>query len=166
MPEADIFAMLTADHRRVEGLFEQFQQSADPEVALKICEELTIHATLEEELVYPILATKVEGGHGLALEARHEHQEAKQLVSRIEGGALAGEDVSALVQELQQAFQHHVEEEEREIFPLMNRGADPQVSVAGPDMERRRAQLQEQMAGAREVGGSPSSVSPKPPAVT
>ncbi len=166
MSESDVFAMLTADHRRAEDLFQQFQQTSDPQVALKICQELTIHATLEEELLYPVLATKVEGGYGLAQEARHEHQEAKQLVSRIEAGALEGSDVSELVSELQQAVQHHVEEEEREIFPMVRTGAAAVVEKLGADMAQRKEQLQAQMAEADEHGLSPSSVSPKPPAVT
>jgi len=166
MSKSDILAMLSDDHRRVEGLFQQFQQSSDPEVALDICAELTIHATLEEELVYPTLGTKVEGGHGYAMAARHEHQEAKQLISRIEGGALEGQDVSPLVQELQEAMQHHVEEEESQVFPLIEQGAAAVLEKLGPDYVKRKQQLQEQMAEARSVGGSPSSVSPKPPAVT
>jgi iron-sulfur cluster repair protein YtfE (RIC family) len=166
MSESDVLAMLTADHRRVEDLFARFEQSADPEVALEICRELTVHATLEEELVYPVLATKVEGGHGRAMESRHEHQEAKQLISRIEAGAAGGDDVSSLVGELQQAMQHHVEEEEREIFPMIRTGAAAVVKELGDDMVHRKEELQGQMAEAREHGLSPSSVSPKPPAVT
>lgn len=69
MPEA--FAILNDDHRKVEGLFKQYEQTNDPDIALEICNELTVHAMLEEELVYPVVATKV-GSH-YAEDARQEH---------------------------------------------------------------------------------------------
>ena len=55
----DPFSILIEDHREVERLFQQFAQTNDPEVAVQICDELTVHAMVEEELVYPLLATKV-----------------------------------------------------------------------------------------------------------
>src|SRR5947199_70842 len=115
MPDA--FSILIQDHREVEQLFQQFAQTDNPGIAVKICDELTVHAMLEEELVYPILAVKV--GHRYAQEARQEHDEAKSLISQIEQGLRSGDDVSPLVKELQQSVQHHVEEEERELFPKL-----------------------------------------------
>ena len=117
----DVFALLEQDHRTVKSLFDQFAQSGDPETALAICEELTIHALLEEELVYPVLATKVQGQ--MAQEARREHDEAKSIISQIESGIGRGEDVSALVQQLQQDVRHHVQEEEQEVFPKLAQAA-------------------------------------------
>jgi hemerythrin superfamily protein len=158
MPDA--FAMLKDDHRTVEQLFSQFQQSQDPAVALQICDELTVHAMLEEELVYPILATKV--ATGLASEARHEHQEAKQLVSQIEAGLNSGSDVSGLVQQLQESVAHHVEEEERELFPKMQEAVPGLVDYLGADLATRKTELQAQVAEARDLGQSSAVVANKP----
>ena len=156
----DVFAQLMDDHRTVESLFSQFEQSQDPAVAMQICDELTIHAMLEEELVYPVLATKV--GTGLASEARHEHQEAKQLVSQIEAGASAGNDVSGLVQQLKESVSHHVEEEENELFPKMRDAVPRLIDEMGDEVQARKVQLQEQVAQARSLGQSTSVVSNKP----
>ncbi|MGH9281129.1 MAG: hemerythrin domain-containing protein [Acidimicrobiales bacterium] len=152
---ADPFAPLKADHRKVEGLFSQFEQTNEPDIARQICDELTVHAMVEEELVYPLLATKV--GHSDSEEARAEHEEAKGLISQIEQGLRSQSDVSSLVKELQQAVQHHVEEEEREIFPKMMEAVPKLTEVLGPDVEARRAQLVERMDSARDAN-QPSTV--------
>jgi hemerythrin superfamily protein len=150
MPGPDVFALLTHDHREVEQLFQQFEQSNDPQVARTICDELTVHSLVEEELVYPVLATKVNPGH--AREARHEHEEAKQLIEQIDT-ALAGDgDVASLVSQLQQAVQHHVEEEESEVFPEMRERQPALVEAMGADVAERKKTLQAQVAEARSLG--------------
>ena len=150
MPGPDVFALLTEDHREVEQLFQQFQQSNDPEVARKICDELTVHAMVEEELIYPLLATKVNPGH--AREARHEHEEAKQLIEQIDSALADGGDVSSLVSQLQQSVQHHVQEEESEIFPEMRERQPALTEAMGQDVVERKKTLKEQVAEARSLG--------------
>ena len=156
----DVFALLSQDHREVESLFDQFEQTSDPDVALAICEELTIHALVEEELVYPVLTTKA-GEAKMADEARREHDEAKTLISRIESGIGRGEDVSSLVRQLKEDVQHHVQEEEGEIFPRMRSNAAGIVEAMGPDVVERKEQLQAAMAEARGSSQPPSSVGNK-----
>lgn len=157
MPDA--FELLSADHRAVEGLFQQFSGSQDPAVAQKICDELTIHCVLEEELVYPLLASKV--GTPIADEARHEHAEAKQLITQIEAGVSAGDDVAALVQQLEGAIQHHVQEEESEIFPAMREKLPTMVGEMGDDVVSRKQELVEQMDEIRSQGLSAAVVGHK-----
>lgn len=156
----DVFALLMDDHRTVEGLFSQFEQSQDPGVAMQICDELTVHALVEEELVYPILATKV--GTGLASEARHEHQEAKQLVSQIEAGVSAGNDVSDLVRQLKESVNHHVQEEENELFPKMQQAVPGLIEELGADVVERKQTLQAQVAQARSLDQGTGAVAQKP----
>ncbi len=156
---SDVFALLEQDHRSVETLFDQFEQSADADVALTICQELTIHALLEEELVYPVLASKV--AHHLANEAREEHDQAKLLISQIESGVGRGEDVSALVGQLRQDVQHHVQEEETEVFPRMRESLPTVVESMGEDVVQRKEVLQSQMQEALSSGQPPSSVGNK-----
>ena len=155
----DVFALLSADHRKVEGLFQQFSGSSDPAVAQQICDELTIHSVIEEELVYPLLASKV--GAALADEARHEHGEAKALIAQVEAGLRTGDDVRDLVKQLQQAVQHHVQEEESEIFPTMREKLPTLTGEMGDDVVRRKEQLQEQMAEVRSQGQSAAVVGHK-----
>jgi hemerythrin superfamily protein len=150
MPGPDVFAVLTEDHREVEGLFQQFQQANDPEVARKICDELTVHALVEEELVYPFLATKVDPGQ--AREARHEHEEAKELINQIDAALANGGDIGGLMSQLQQSVQHHVQEEESEIFPKMRERQPDIVAAMGPDVVERKKTLQAQVAETRSLG--------------
>jgi hemerythrin superfamily protein len=150
MPGPDVFALLTEDHREVEQLFQQFQQSNDPEVARKICDELTVHAMVEEELIYPLLATKVNPGH--AREARHEHEEAKQLIEQIDSALADGGDVGPLMSQLQQSVQHHVQEEESEIIPEMRERQPALTEAMGQDVVERKKTLKEQVAEARSLG--------------
>lgn len=157
---SDGFAMLIEDHRKVDRLFQEFEQSGDYALARKICEELTMHATLEEELIYPLYRSKVETAG--ADEARREHQEAKDIIARI--GSLGDDDdqLRAAVQELKQAVQHHVEEEENELFPQMQATLPGIVNVLGADLEERRQQLLDNFADDREINLPASAMGAKP----
>jgi hemerythrin superfamily protein len=156
MPDA--FTQLEEDHRKVEGLFDRFAQSGDTDTALTICRELTIHAMLEEELVYPTLASNITTS--LADEARREHNEAKTLISQIESGIGRGEDVSALVEQLRQGVQHHVQEEETEIFPRLRETLPEMVSEMGEEIAQRKETLQAKAEG-MSPSQAPSSVANK-----
>ncbi|MGH9223695.1 MAG: hemerythrin domain-containing protein [Acidimicrobiales bacterium] len=157
----DVFTILTNDHRRVESLFSQFEQGGDPEVAQQICDELTVHAMVEEELVYPVLASKA-GYQGLAQEARREHDEARQLVEQIDAGASRGDDVSGLARQLKESIQHHVQVEESELFPKLGEKVPALVEHMGDDVLERKKALEAQVREARSLG-MPSRVVPARP---
>ena len=78
----DFVTLLTEDHRRVEQLFKQFDETGDPQVAEQIFLELSVHAQIEEELIYGLYSAKVDNAG--AAEARAEHQEAKDLILALE----------------------------------------------------------------------------------
>lgn len=136
----DAIDLLDADHQRVETLFRDFL-SAGTDAATKadlaqiICMELTLHAALEEELFYPAFG-QATGDDKLVQEAREEHEQAKQLMARIE----AGGDLDALVSELQRTVQHHVMEERLQIFPKA-RSAGLDLAGMATRLEARKAQL-------------------------
>lgn len=157
---SDAFAMLIEDHRKVDRLFQEFEQSGDYAVAKRICEELTMHATLEEELIYPLYRSKVETAG--ADEARREHQEAKDIIASI--GTLGDDDdqLSAAVQELKQAVQHHVEEEENDLFPQMQAKLPDIVNSLGADLVERKQQLLDNFGDDREIGLPASAMGAKP----
>jgi len=161
MPGSDVFAVLTEDHRNVERLFERFQQTNDPAVAREICDELTVHALAEEELVYPVLAVKVRPG--LAREARHEHEEAKDIIEQIDAALAGGGDLTPLVNQLQQAVQHHVEEEESEVFPLMREKQPVMVEQMGDELVERKKELLVKVQEARSLGEPLSTIETTPP---
>ncbi len=157
---SDVFTLLQEDHRRVEQLFEQFEQTGDYGVAMQVCEELTVHSTVEEELIYGLYSAKVDNAG--AAEARDEHQQAKDIIVRIEGMGPEGEGVADAMQELKAAVEHHVQEEESEIFPKMAATIPETVSILGNDVAERRAQLLAQREEDKAAGMTPSASGQKP----
>jgi hypothetical protein len=110
----DAIALLKADHRKVEQLFEQFegaQSSASKQkIANQICTELKIHTMIEEEIFYPAFRGRIEDD--LIDEAYVEHDGAKVLVNDIAAGQPADDFYDAKVTVLSEEIKHHVHEEE------------------------------------------------------
>ncbi len=111
----DAIAMLKADHRKVEELFEQFKKARSDdrkqELADQICTELKIHTMLEEEIFYPAFRGKIEDD--TLDEAYVEHDGAKILVNEIAAGKPDDDFFDAKVTVLSEEIEHHVKEEER-----------------------------------------------------
>lgn len=109
-------ALLKADHRKVEKLFESFEKarSEDRKVALvkQICTELMVHATIEEEIFYPACKGKIED-EDLLDEAYVEHDGAKVLIAELSQGSPKDEFYDAKVKVLSELIKHHVKEEEQ-----------------------------------------------------
>lgn len=134
----DAIALLKADHRKVEELFEKFESAkgdgAKRKIALQICTELTVHTAIEEEIFYPACEGKVE--EDLIKEAYVEHDGAKLLMAEIEAGGPDDEYYDAKVKVLQEQIEHHVKEEEQ-----MLKGMFSQARRAGLDMDALGEQL-------------------------
>jgi hypothetical protein len=149
----DAIALLKADHRKVEDLFEKFESAkgdgAKRKIALQICTELTVHTAIEEEIFYPACKGKIE--EDLIKEAYVEHDGAKVLMAEIEGGGPDDEYYDAKVKVLQEQIEHHVKEEEQ-----MLKGMFSQARRAGLDMdalgEQLAARKQELMATYKKEG--------------
>jgi hemerythrin-like domain-containing protein len=110
----DAIALLKADHRKVEGLFEKFEGASGAatkqKIAHQICTELKIHTTIEEEIFYPALEGKIEDD--LLKEAFVEHDGAKILINDIEAGSPEDPFYDSKVKVLSEEIEHHVKEEE------------------------------------------------------
>jgi hemerythrin superfamily protein len=134
----DAIALLKADHRSVEELFEKFESArgnaAKEKIALQICLELTVHARIEEEIFYPACEGKVD--EDLLKEAYVEHDGAKVLIAEIEAGSPDQEYYDAKVKVLSEQIEHHVGEEEQR-----REGMFSQARRAGLDMEALGDQL-------------------------
>ncbi len=141
--QQDAIALLKADHRTVEELFEKFEKASSDgskeKIALQICLELTVHAQIEEEIFYPACEGKVE--EDLIKEAYVEHDGAKVLIAEIEAGGPDDEYYDAKVKVLSEQIEHHVEEEEKRMEGLFS-----QARKAGLDMDA----LGEQLAARKE----------------
>src|ERR1051325_3853005 len=139
MPAAkDAIALLKADHRKVEDLFEKYEtaRSKKAELAKHICLELTIHTIIEEELFYPACKGTVEDD---ALnEAQVEHDGAKVLIAELEEGSPDDDFYDAKVKVLSEEIKHHVKEEEKRggIFSQMKE-SDIDLEALGEEIETR-----------------------------
>jgi hypothetical protein len=149
---ADAIALLKADHRKVETLFEQFESARGAAqkqaLAKRICTELTVHATIEEEIFYPACKGKVEDD--LLNEGYVEHDGAKVLMAEIEAGSPADQFYDSKVKVLSEQIEHHVGEEERPstgIFSLA-RGAGLDMDALGARLATRKKELTAQFAAA------------------
>ena len=134
----DAIALLKADHRTVEDLFEQFEKASGDgrkqKIAEQICLELTVHAQIEEEIFYPACEGKIE--EDLLKEAYVEHDGAKVLIAEIEAGGPDDEYYDAKVKVLSEQIEHHVEEEEKRMEGMFS-----QARKAGLDMDALGDQL-------------------------
>ncbi len=117
-------ALLTDDHRKVEALFQQFEGEADPvrrgDVGDSIMAELTAHAEAEETYFYPEARSATPGAGELTDESLKEHQQVKDVIAQIEGMQPEDAGYVPAMQRLKQLVQHHVQEEEGELFPKVS----------------------------------------------
>jgi len=159
----DAIALLKADHRKVEGLFADFEKATQAArkqaLAQQICMELKIHTIIEEEIFYPACEGKIE--EDLLAEAYVEHDAAKVLIAQIEESTPDAEFYDAKVKVLSEEIEHHVEEEEKRM-----EGMFAQARKAGLDMDalgeqmaaRKRSLIDEGKAG----GELPSKMTTMP----
>jgi hemerythrin superfamily protein len=129
---ADAVALLKADHRKVEGLFEQFEKARDDSrkkaLVKEICTELCAHTTIEEEIFYPACTGEVKDD--TVDEAYVEHDGAKVLIAELLASGPDNEFYDAKVKVLSEEIKHHVKEEERR-----SEGLFAQAKAAGIDLE-------------------------------
>ncbi|MES2492712.1 MAG: hemerythrin domain-containing protein [Pseudomonadota bacterium] len=150
----DAIALLKADHRKVEALFEQFESASSKskqKVALQICNELKIHTMIEEEIFYPALKGKIE--EDTWTEAYVEHDGAKVLVNDIMSSSADDEFYDAKVHVLSEEIKHHVAEEEQR-----QEGMFAQAKKAGVDLKalcEQMLQRKEELTAMVKNGGLP-----------
>jgi hemerythrin superfamily protein len=139
----DAIALLKEDHRAVEKLFNEFEgakgEGRKETLARRICLELTVHTKIEEEIFYPACDGKID--EDLLKEAYVEHDAAKLLMAEIEAGnGQSDEFFDAKVQVLSEQIEHHVKEEETELFPQV-RKAELDLEALGHQLADRKKEL-------------------------
>lgn len=142
---SDAVALLTTDHDKVKRLFREFEQcdaghqGLKHDLAQQICLDLTIHATIEEEIFYP--AVRAETGAAQQVdEALEEHSTIKELVARIRGMATGDSELDGTVQKLRECVTHHVAEEEKDMFPKV-RQSDADLAGLCLQLQDRKEEL-------------------------
>ncbi len=143
----DALKLLMDDHKEVKALFQAYEklvkaQATDEKkqaIAQQICTALTVHATIEEELLYPA-AYDVLSEDDLVDEATVEHASAKDLIAQIEGMEPSDDLYDAKVKVLSEYIEHHVKEEEKEMFPKL-RKTELDLKELGASMKLRKTAL-------------------------
>src|SRR3954471_20991482 len=140
---AEAIGLLEQDHREAEAFFAQFEEDEErqPALARKICLALTVHAIIEEEILYPAAREAASGD--LLDEAEVEHAAAKQLIAEIEAMDPADRLFAAKVKVLGEYVKHHVAEEEGKLFPMLRESGLDLLSLGMQLAERRIALLPE-----------------------
>ena len=154
----DAVALLTADHDRVKKLFKQFEKmkggdtDEKTDLVRRVCAELTIHAQIEEEIIYPSIRDVIDDDD-LMDEAEVEHASAKELIAQLE--IMDPNDVlfDAKVTVLGEYVNHHVEEEENQMFPKVKRAKIDLLAIGAEVYQRK----QELMAGVNTAPAEPHS---------
>jgi hemerythrin superfamily protein len=150
MKTPDAVALLKQDHREVEDLFEEFEAAEGEEgeaIAQRICALLTIHAQIEEELVYPAALEALsedEEESELVREAEVEHASAKDLIAKIEAMDSDDDCYEATVTVLSEYIKHHVKEEEGELFPALKK-SELDLKELGQQLMQRKQELMDEM---------------------
>lgn len=156
----DAVALLKSDHRQVEDLFERFEAADDSElsaIAERVCQLLTIHAQIEEELLYPAAKDAFEDEEEIDLvnEAAVEHATAKDLIAKIEAMTADDEAFKATVKVLSEYIKHHVKEEEKEMFPKLKQ-TQLDLRELGGQLAERKFDLMEEMGVEEEEARAPA----------
>jgi hemerythrin superfamily protein len=138
-------SLLKTDHKTVEDLFKRFEKlgpravKSKQDLAERIVRELSIHAAIEEMAFYPAIREAAEKGDvdDMVLESLEEHHIVKWVLSEIERLGPSDERFDAKMRVLMENVRHHVEEEEKDLFPKVNKMFDrAQLDELGDTMAR------------------------------
>lgn len=144
---ANAIELIKADHRKVEQLYQRSQGSNEQtqskqSIIQEICQDLTIHATLEEEIFYPAVErTLGKEGASLITEALAEHKEMKRAISQLQASGFTGPECDQVFETLMKGVQHHVKEEETEMLPKAQHQLGAESDRLGAQMEQQKQEL-------------------------
>jgi hemerythrin-like domain-containing protein len=142
----DAIALLTAEHRQVSAMFKQFEElgerakASKKKLADQICTALRVHTQIEEEIFYPAVREASKDLEDVVDEAVVEHASAKDLIEQLEAADPEDDLYDAKVKVLGEQVEHHVGEEEKEMFPKVRKLSLDLVEL-GQEMADRRDEL-------------------------
>ncbi|HZI85681.1 MAG TPA: hemerythrin domain-containing protein [Pyrinomonadaceae bacterium] len=142
----DAFELLKSDHEKVAGILEKIEGTTEralktrEELFTQLKTELDIHAAIEEKIFYPVLE-KAEESRDITLEAFEEHRLVKQLLAELESGSKDDETWTAKFTVLKENIEHHVEEEEGEMFKQARKVlSKEEIEELGTRMEKAKGE--------------------------
>jgi hemerythrin superfamily protein len=142
--------LLKEDHEKVKKAFKQFEKmdrsdaESCRELVERVCAELRVHTTLEEEIFYPAVCEAIED-EDIMNEAAVEHETAKMLIEQLENMEPDDPNYFATFTVLGEYVMHHVKEEEGEMFPQAKKAKDLDLEALGEQMKARREALGAEM---------------------
>jgi hypothetical protein len=140
------FALLKADHEKVAGILETIEETTEravkgrDELFARLKAELDLHAAIEEEIFYPALE-ETEEAREITLEAYEEHRLVKQLLTELEAEPKDTEEWTAKFTVLKENIEHHVEEEEGEMFSKARKAlSEEEIETLGEQLQAAKQQ--------------------------
>lgn len=150
----DVFKLLEKDHQEVKSIMEKLADSSESAVKTReklfkqLATELALHAKAEETIVYPRLK-EFEELQDLVEEGIEEHQEAEQLLTELSQMSKDDKQWVAKLKELKQAVEHHVQEEENEVFPqARDLLSEDEATELGKTVEQEKKEMKKGSHGA------------------
>ena len=145
----DALTLLRIDHAEVLAMFEKFDKmkSDGPQkkaLVDKICDELTVHTAIEEEILYPVTREAIKEPD-LVDEADVEHAGAKDLIAQLRKASPGSDHYDAKVKVLGEYIKHHVKEEHSEMFPQI-KASKLDTKALGEQMAARKKELKAALA--------------------
>jgi hemerythrin superfamily protein len=141
--------LLEADHQRVKDLFEQFRSAGERAhkkkqgLAEQVFTELRVHTRLEEEVFYPAVREQDGDLSGTIAESLEEHHVVDVLMEELQGLSPEEEPYEAKFTVLMENVEHHIEEEESELFPKAKKRLGKELDQLGQAMADRKEELQQ-----------------------
>jgi len=146
------FELLKADHKKVAGIFEELEPTTNrasktrQELFAQLKNELDVHSQIEEQILYPALKD-AEETHDITLEAYEEHHVVKQLLTELASMPVDSDEWSAKLKVLQENVEHHVEEEEGDMFKKAKDVlSSEQIDVLGTRLQAAKQEKQKTLS--------------------
>jgi iron-sulfur cluster repair protein YtfE (RIC family) len=146
--KTDAFTLLKKDHEAVKKMFKEYEGLGDrahktkAELSTRIFDELAVHETIEEEIFYPaVRENATKNGVELLLEAYEEHHVADVIIAELKAISPENEEYDAKMKVLQENIEHHIDEEEDELFPEARKALGDVAEDIGEQMAQRKQEL-------------------------
>jgi hemerythrin superfamily protein len=160
--QIDGITLILNDHRNVEEFFARYEQASGTDEKLrlvaKMIEELTMHAAIEERVLYPLIDERLGGDEELKQHAVEEHEEARAVLAELEHMPVSDPRFDEKVKELIDDVRHHVEEEETELLPRL-RDALTEQELRSLGQQLREAKVTAPVSPSQEFGSGPGAAS-------